>query len=138
MLTNLRPHVQPGFGRGAVADVRYAWRTLTRNRGFAIVAVLVLAASVAINTLIFFMLEAIVLRPLPYESPERLVRIYDASEDQPKFPAALAHYFDYRAYARSLEGIALYTGQDMELTGADRQSEQLTGVAITSGAARRQ
>lgn len=132
MLTNVRRFVQSGVGRGAAADVRHAMRALTRSRSFGIVAVLVLAASVAINTLIFFMLEAVVLRPLPYESPERLVRIYDASEDQPKFPVSIAHYFDYRANAQSLEGLALYTGQDMELSGADRRSEQLTGVAITS------
>jgi hypothetical protein len=50
---------------GAVGDLRHAIRALTRNRGFGVVAVLVLAASVAINTLIFFMLDGVVLRPLP-------------------------------------------------------------------------
>ena len=49
-----------------VGDLRHAVRALTRNRGFGTVAVLVLAASVAINTLIFFMLDGVVLRPLPY------------------------------------------------------------------------
>jgi predicted permease len=132
MLTNLHRRLQAGLGRGAASDFRHAWRALTRNRGFGIVAVLVLAASVAINTLIFFMLEGVVLRPLPYRSPDRLVRIYDASQDQPKFPMSLAHYFEYRAAAQSLDGIALYTGQDMELSGSDRRSEQLTGVAITA------
>jgi predicted permease len=132
MLTNLRRHVQAGIGGGAAADLRHAFRALTRNRGFGAVAVLVLAASVAINTMIFFMLEGVVLRPLPYGSPERLIRIYDASEDQPKFPVSIGHYLDYRANARSLDAIALYTGQDMELSRADGRSEQLTGVAITS------
>ena len=132
MLTNLRRRLQPGLGRGAAADLRHAFRALRHNRSFALVAVLVLAASVAINTVIFFMLEAVVLRPLPYGSPGRLVRIFDASEDQPKFPLSIAHYSEYRANAQSLDGIALYTGQDMELSGADRRSEQLTGVAITS------
>ena len=132
MLTKLRRNVQLGLGGGGAADLRHAFRALTRNRSFGIVVVLVLAASVAINTVIFFMLEGVVLRPLPYGSPERLVRIYDASEGQPKFPMSIGHYLDYRANARSLDGIALYTGQDMELSAADSRSEQLTGVAITS------
>jgi predicted permease len=117
---------------GALADVRHAVRALTRNRGFGTVAVLVLAASVAINTLIFFMLEGVVLRPLPYGSPDRLVRVYEAIEGQPKFPMSIGRFLDYRANAKSLEAIALYTGQDMELSGADGRSQLLTGVAITS------
>ena len=117
---------------GALADVRHAVRALTRNRGFGTVAVVVLAASVAINTLIFFMLEGVVLRPLPYGSPERLVRLYEASEGQPKFPLSIGRFLDYRANAGSLEAIALYTGQDVELSGADGRSQLLTGVAITS------
>lgn len=117
---------------GALGDLRHAVRALTRNRGFGVVAVLVLAASVAINTLIFLMLDGIVLRPLPYRAPDRLVRLYEVGDTQPKFPLSIGRFLDYRANARSLEGIALYTGSDMELSGVDGRSEQLTGVAITS------
>jgi predicted permease len=117
---------------GSGGDFRHAVRALMRNRSFGTVAVLVLAASVAVNTLIFFMLEGVVLRPLPYGSAGRLVRLYDASESQPKFPLAIGHYLDYRANARSLDGIALYTGSDVQLSGVDGGSQQLTGVAITS------
>ena len=53
-------------------------------------------------------------------------------QHEPKFPVSLGHYLDYRAHAKSLESIALYTGQDMELSAADGRSKQLTGVAITS------
>jgi len=117
---------------GAAMDLRHAYRALTRNRGFGAVAVLVLAASVAINTLIFFMLDGVVLRPLPYGSPERLVRLYDTNKGTPRFPLTIGHYLDYRAHARSLDGVALYTGQDMELSASDGRSQQLTGVAITT------
>jgi predicted permease len=117
---------------GAIGDLRHAVRALTRSRAFGAVAVLVLAATVAVNTLIFFMLDGVVLRPLPYPSPQRLIRIYEAGETQPKFPLSIARFLDYRANARSLEGIALYTGRDVELSGVDGRSEQLTGIAITS------
>jgi macrolide transport system ATP-binding/permease protein len=117
---------------GVATDLRHAFRALTRNRGFGTVAILVLAASVAINTLIFFMLQGVVLRPLPYASPERLVRLYDAGTTLPKFPMSVGHYLDYRANAKSIEAIALYTGRDMELSASDNRSQQLTGVAITT------
>ena len=117
---------------GAAGDLRHALRSLTRHRGFGTVAILVLAVSVAINTLIFCMLDGVVLRPLPYRSPERLVRLYDASPTSPRFPMSLGHFLDYRANAHSLESIALYTGQDLELTATAGQSKRLIGMAITS------
>ena len=117
---------------GMAADLRHAFRALTRNRSFGAVAVLVLAATVAVNTLIFFMLEGVILRALPYRSPERLVRLYEISRTEPKFPMSIGRYLDDRASASALDGIALYTGQDMELSGTAGGSKRLTGVAITS------
>jgi predicted permease len=117
---------------GAVTDLRHAFRALTRHRGFGTVAVLVLSASVAINILIFCMLDGVVLRPLPYRSPKQLVRLYDSTAGAPKFAMALGRYLDYRAHAKSLEAIALYTGGSMELTASSGHSKQLTSVAITS------
>jgi predicted permease len=117
---------------GFVGDFRHAFRALIRNRGFGTVAILVLAASVAVNTLIFFMLDGVVLRPLPYKSPERLVRIFDSNVGQPKFSVSLGRYLDYRAQSRSLDSIALYTGRDMELSSTEGHSKRLTGLNITS------
>lgn len=116
---------------GLVTDLRHAFRSLHRNRGFSLVAVLVLAACVAMNTLVFFLLDGVVLRPLPYPSPGQLIRIYDTSRSDPKFPVSIGHYLDYRANAKSLDSIALYTGRDMELTGNGRP-ERLIGVAVTA------
>ncbi len=117
---------------GAALDLRHAWRALTRTRGFGVVAVLVLAASVAINTLIFFMLDGVVLRPLPYASPDRLVRLYDSSPARAKFPMAIGHFLDLDTSEASIESIALYAGRDMELTAGAGRSRPLTGVSITS------
>ncbi len=118
---------------GAVGDFRHAFRALIRNRGFGTVAVLVLSASVAINTIIFCMLDGVVLRPLPYRLPRQLVRLYDSSPPgAPKFAMALGRYTDYRANSRTLESIALYTGRDMEFNAGEGHSQQATGVAITS------
>ena len=99
----------------ASTELRHALRALTRTARSAPSPVLVLAGSVAINTLIFFMLEGVVLRPLPYRAPEALVRVFDSIKNTPKFPPAIGHYLEYRANAKSIDGIALYTGQDLEL-----------------------
>lgn len=113
-------------------NLRHAGRALRRKPGFASIAILVLTASVAMNTLIFFMLEGVVLRPLPYSSPEGLIRIYDGGKTEPKFPVAIGHFLEYRKHAASLDGIALYTGRDMEFGAPDGRPERLTGVQITS------
>ena len=117
---------------GMLADLRHAFRALTRNPAFGTVSVLVVAGTVAVNTLIFFMLDGVVLRALPYPSPERLVRLYDASPSSPKFPMSIGHFLHYRTHASSLERIALYTGMDMELSSGAGRSKRLAGVAVTS------
>ena len=117
---------------GFVSDLQHGFRALTRDRGFGAVAALVLAAGIAVNVLTFSMLEGVVLRPLPYRSPKQLVRLYDSSEGQPKFPMSLGRFLEYREKARSLESIALYTGRDVELTNFLGHSRQLSGVEITS------
>ena len=111
-------------------ELRHAVRALTRNHAYGVLALAVLGASVAITTLIFLMLQGVVLRPLPYAEPERLVRVFDASASTPKFPVALGHYLEYRTRAATLSGIALYTGQDLELSGAG-DSRLLRGMAVT-------
>ena len=106
---------------GMCGDLRHASRALTRNPGFGTVAVLVLAATVAVNTLIFFMLEGVVLRALPYRSPERLVRLYDSSQGAAEVPDVdrpLPRLPRERQIPRL--GIALYTGMDMELSATGR------------------
>lgn len=112
------------------SELRHAVRSLIKARGFTGVAVSVLAATVAVNTGIFFLLEGVVLRPLPYKEPGRLVRLYDSTDSQPKFPMSLGRFTEYRDQAKSLAGIALYTGADRELSG-EGAPERLIGVRIT-------
>ncbi|MBM3783396.1 MAG: FtsX-like permease family protein [Acidobacteria bacterium] len=111
---------------GLAADLRHAARSLRRSPSFAAVAVAALAAAVAINTLVFFLLDGILLRPLPYPDPARLIRVYEAGPRVTKWPLSIANYEEFRRSAKSLESMALYTGFDLELN-----KERIPGIAVT-------
>ena len=62
--------------RNAIADLRYAFRVMSRTPSFAIAVVSVLALGIGASTAIFSLVNAVLLRPLPFEEPERLMRIF--------------------------------------------------------------
>ena len=93
-------------------DIRYAVRTLRRNAGFAIVAILTLALGIGANTAVFSVVQAVLLRPLPYPRPDRLIEV---SETNPLKRwthafAAPANYADWRRMNTVFSGIAAYYG----------------------------
>src|ERR1041385_651865 len=114
------------------ADFRYAARALRKSPGFATVAVLTLALGIGANTAIFSVVRAVLLKPLPYRDPEQLIRVFETSASQPRFPMSAGDFQHYRQQNSTLAGLALYTRQDLELTMGD-QAELLSGLRITSG-----
>ncbi len=113
-----------------IGDLRVSARSLLRQRGFTAVAVTVLTLAVAINTLIFALVERVLLQPLPYPEPERLVRVFESSERYPAFPLSAAFFLELERDSRTLDNIALYTGEDLQLTHGDR-AENLTAVRVS-------
>ena len=113
-------------------DLKFAFRQLLKNPGFTGVAVLTLALGIGANTAIFSLVYGVLLRPLPYREPEQLVRVFQSSAGQPKFPMSAGAFQDYRERNSTLSGLALYTRQDLELS-KDGQAELLAALRITSG-----
>src|SRR6266542_1982789 len=97
-------------------DIKFAIRQLLKNPGFTAVAVLTLALGIGANTAIFSVVNAVLLRPLAYQEPERLVSIlYNG-----RSPVAPADFLDWRAQGKSFETMAAAEAWGGTLTGDDR------------------
>ena len=115
-------------------NVRYSARSLARSPGFTFAAVLTLALGIGANTAVFSIVDAVVLRPLPYRDSSRLVIVWDQLRklglDQ--FPVSRANYDDYRRENRVFEDIAAFNMSDMSLEGTgDAVPQRLQAMAVS-------
>ena len=113
-------------------DLRYGLRNLARNRGFAIVAVLTLALGIGANTAIFSVVNAVLLRPLPFPNGDRILSLH---EKLPGFTFELPFNApDYRAFTqlqRSFQMMAIYRHEHFELSGGPAERILATRVSAT-------
>jgi len=111
-------------------DLRYGSRMLVKNPGFTLIAVITLALGIGANTAIFSVINAVLLRPLPYPEPDRLVFIYNSLRGPyPKLGLMEAEYLRLRDQARSLEDVSLYTSTTYTLTGMGEPERISSGTA---------
>ena len=100
-------------------DLRYAIRTLGRTPGFTVVIVLTLALAIGANSAIFSVIQGVLLRPLPYARPDRIVRIFFNSDNFPKFPLNPYDLRDFRTRNRTFDSLAGIVRSDAQLSGAN-------------------
>jgi predicted permease len=114
-----------------MADLRYAVRALLRTPGFTIAAVLTLALGIGVNATIFSVIHGVLLRPLPYGAPERLVQIYGRYPEFGRTSTSLPDYRDWRDGTRSFEQMAARHGAGFVLTG-EGEPERVNADRVTS------
>lgn len=107
-----------------------AIRTWTRRPWLAAAAILSVALGIGANTAIFSVMNAVVLRPLPYPEPDRLVALWEASADNPSRWLAPANFLDWRREARTLSSMAVFDGFPLTLTGRG-EAERLNGAGAS-------
>ena len=114
-------------------DLRFALRQLLKNPGFTAVAVLTLALGIGANTAIFSFVNAVLLRPLPYQDPDRLVVVYEnnAERDWHKNAVGAPVLGEWRQRSQTIDGLAAYKPDLMILTGKG-QPETLTAVSLSA------
>ena len=113
-------------------DIKYSFRRLQKSPGFTAITVLTLALGIGANTAIFSVVNTILLRPLPYRDPERLVTIdhFYPSLNGMRAPVSARGFRDYRDKTRSFEAVAVESGWGVNLTGAG-DPERIPGVKVS-------
>ena len=113
-------------------DLRYALRQLTKAPSFTIVAILTLALGIGACTAIFSVVNVVLLRPLDYPEPDRIVTIKETNLPQfPEFSVSPPNYLDWEKQTKSYEYLAAYGGAPLNLTG-DGEPQRLIGLKTTA------
>jgi putative ABC transport system permease protein len=116
-------------------DVKFAWRQMRRAPAFTLVATLTLALGVGANSAIFALVDATLLRPLPYREPDRLVAIWERSAKTARSYVSPLNMLDWNARSRTFETIAGFTPNvgGMVMAGADGTAETVSRQWVTAG-----
>src|SRR5262245_37297450 len=114
-----------------VQDVRYAFRTLSRSRMFALIAIACLAIGIGVNTTIFSVVNAILLRPFAFTDPERLVVVEELdTKNDDRAGVSWPNLVDWRSQSTAFSAIEAVQGRSLTLANVE-EPERLEGSAIT-------
>ena len=116
----------------AAQDTRYALRLFRRNPGFAAVALLSLALGIGANTALFSIVNAVLLRPLPYAHADRLVTVWARTPSNPQTLVSYPEFDTFRRDSTSFDALAVWLGNSVNLTGVSEPQRLLGAFASRS------
>ena len=131
-LADVVPNALAVHGDALRQDLRHTARSLRRAPGFAATAVLVVALGVGANTAAFSLADYVLVRPLPFPEPDRLVKLWQRTPGYDRTPLSPANYRDWQASARSFAAIGAYTSGAVNLVGT-AEPRRLEAVRVTPG-----
>ncbi len=113
-------------------ELRYALRVLAKSPAFTLIAVITIALAIAANTVVFSLVNALLIRPLPYRAPQELVLLWQkfTAQGLDQIPVSAPEYLDYEKSLTSFERIAAVDYTDLNLTGGD-MPERVQGAVVT-------
>jgi putative ABC transport system permease protein len=112
-------------------DLRYTARTLARSPGFALTAILVLALGVGANTAAFSVTDFVLIRPLPFPEPDRLVNLWEKVPGYSQMELSPSNYVDWKHMSKSFDGMGAFWDTSVNLVGQG-DPERLEGATITA------
>jgi predicted permease len=114
-----------------VQDLRYGVRTLLKSPGFTLVAMLALALGVGANSAMFSIVNAVLLRPIPYSQPDRLLKMYSRTKNFNRSSVSYPNFLDWQRRSHSFDRMAAYRGDNFNLTG-QAEPERLRGLMASA------
>jgi putative ABC transport system permease protein len=117
-----------------IQDLRLAIRSLLNTPGFSVVAIVTVALAIGANTAVFSLVNALLIRPLPYRAPQELVLLWQKFPNQglEQIPVSAPEYLDYEKQTTSFERIAAFDYTNLNLTAGD-MPERIQGAVVTPG-----
>ena len=113
-------------------DLRFALRTLAHSPGFTATAILTLALGIGANTAIFSVVDGVVLKPLPYPQPDRLVLLWQSRPHTPQLDISIPDFLDWQRASRLFAGMAAMDWRSYDLTGPGAAAH-VDGMQVSSG-----
>jgi len=113
-------------------DLRFALRQLSRNPGFAVTAVLILALGMGVSVAIFAFVDAALLEPLPYAQPNRLMAVNESSTQSGRWPLSYPDFLDWQRLNKSFSSLDVYSGSGYLLRGTSG-AEPVQGERVSGG-----
>jgi predicted permease len=116
---------------GLIQDLRYGLRVLAKNPGFTAVAVIALALGIGADTAIFSVVNGVLLRPLPYHDPGRLMRLSERAPDFSTMSVAYPNFLDWKDQNRSFQELGAFRWENFDVSGSG-QPEHLSGKMVSA------
>jgi predicted permease len=130
---SVRDHRGLPFLETFVQDVRYALRMLRKSPGFTAVAILTLALGIGANTAIFSIVDAVLLRPLPFKNPSRLVMLWEGIPEIgfPKIGASAPDLMLYEREQKSFDSVGAFQNEKLDISGGTGEPERITAARVS-------